>query len=233
MRQSRDENEQHRRFDAFGVMAAGCDNLGLTDDTKDLYTLIDAVVADVQVANPPFACRSGCNACCYSPPMVTSLEWQTLHRHLLTLPPQIQLQIIAMAEAQRPLAATLRARRQATVRPDAPPVAQGPIQCPMLIDGKCSVYKARPMICRGYGFFFHGGNSPRFFGSLQAFAHIQAHMPQDLVLPLFDPYAQRVGALHGGKGTQGFLAEWLWAHIRNGQLVPESNPTPDFGGPAP
>jgi Fe-S-cluster containining protein len=231
MRPIRDENEQHRRFDAFGVMAAGCDNLGRTDDTRDLYTLIDAVVADLQVANPPFACRAGCNACCYTPPMVTSLEWQALHTYLLAQPLQIQLQVVAAGEAMRPLANVLRAKRQAVTQPGAVPPMPLPMQCPMLIDGKCSVYKARPLICRGHGYFVSSLQGvSRFFGSALAMAHIQAHMPKDLVLPRFDPYAERVGALHAGSGKQAYLPEWLWAHTRDGQLLPETNLIPDFDG---
>jgi Fe-S-cluster containining protein len=232
MRQVRDENEQHRRFDAFGVMAAGCDNVGQTDDARDLYALLDAVAADIQVANPPFACRAGCNACCYTPPMVTSLEWQVLHRHLLTLPPQIQLQVVAHAEALRPLATTLREKRR-TVRQGAPaPASQASVQCPMLLDGQCSVYKARPLICRGHGLFVSGlDGQPKFFGSALAMAHIQETMPRDLVLPLFDPYAQRLGAMHAGQGTQAYIPEWLWAHIDRGQLLTETNMNPLFDPP--
>jgi Fe-S-cluster containining protein len=227
MRPVRNENEQHRRFDAFGVMAAACDNIGQTDDTRDLYTLIDAVVADIQVAMPPFACRAGCNACCYTPPMVTSLEWQALYRYLLTLPLQVQLQVIAAADALRPMADHLRDKRRTIMQAGA--VSSTPIQCPMLVAGQCSVYKARPLICRGHGFFVSTmGGTAKFFGSALAMAHIQATMPQDLVLPRFDPYADRVGALHAGKGTQGYLPEWLWAHVRDGRLIPEANLQPDF-----
>jgi Fe-S-cluster containining protein len=234
MRPVRDENEQHRRFDAFGVMAAMCDNIGRTDDTRDLYTLIDAVVADLQVAMPPFACRAGCNACCYTPPMVTSLEWQVLHRHLLTLPVQIQLQIIAAAEALRPMSAHLRDKRRAIMQPGTGPVSSHPLQCPMLVGGNCAVYKARPLICRGHGYFVTTmDGAPKFFGSALAMAHIQETMPRDLVLPRFDPYAERVGALHAGVGTQAYIPEWLWAHIRDGKFLPEANLSPDFDGPPP
>jgi Fe-S-cluster containining protein len=229
MRLTRTPDEQHRRFDSFAVMAAGCDNLGLSDDHKDLYTLVDAVVTDIQMAQPPFACRVGCNACCYTPPIVTSLEWQAIHRYLLTLPGETQALIVANAEALRPLAPMLRAKRKAMMDAHAVPPPSVTLQCPMLVDGKCGVYQARPMICRGYGYFVHTMDGPaRFFGSELAMAHIQATMPTDLVLPRFDPYAERVGALHEASATQAYLPQWLWAHSRGWQLSPKLDPAPDF-----
>ncbi|MBC7542869.1 MAG: YkgJ family cysteine cluster protein [Candidatus Sericytochromatia bacterium] len=229
MRPIRSSEEQHRRFDSFAVMAAGCDNIGLSADQRDLYTLIDAVVTDVQAASPPFACRAGCNACCYTPPIVTSLEWQALHRHLLTLPTETQRQIVSNAEALRPLAPQLQAKRQARLTPDAPPLPSATLQCPMLVDGQCSVYRARPAICRVFGFFAHTlPDGARFFGSELALAHIQATMPPDLVLPKIEPFAERVGALHQGTGTQAYLPQWLWTHTLNGRISPRLDLSPAF-----
>ena len=228
----REAAEQMRRYDAFAVMAAQCDNLGESGDPRDLYALIDSVVADMQVAMPEFACRAGCFHCCHTPPMVTSMEWRPLFKALRTLSHDKLLRVLDMVELQRSLAPALEAKRQATIHPQkgiAPPHLG--MQCPLLVDGQCAVYKARTLICRAHGYFAHGrGKHYAYFGCELAKAHMASHFPQDTVLPKLEAFAAKVGQLNGNdRCTQAFLPQWLFVHVQKRTLRPMANLYPDFG----
>jgi Fe-S-cluster containining protein len=84
------------------------------------------------------ACRDGCAYCCYVP------------RVLVTLP---ELARIAEAVATWPAdqIVALRARLEAHAAAEASGTAApslGP-PCALLVDGRCSVYDVRPLVCRG------------------------------------------------------------------------------------
>ncbi len=71
-----------------------------------------------------FACRRGCTDCCQTERTVTDVEFEALAR--------------AVAALDEPTRARL-----------AEQVGGDP--CPLLLDGACSVYDERPLICRSHG----------------------------------------------------------------------------------
>ena len=73
------------------------------------------------------ACRKGCDGCC---------------RHIAVFP--VEAAYLAKAVACLPAAEATAVRIRARNTP-----ADGP--CPLLIDGACQVYAARPLICRTQG----------------------------------------------------------------------------------
>jgi len=73
------------------------------------------------------ACRRGCDGCC---------------RHLSLFPVEAAALAAALAEAPAALAAQIRERARAAGE-------DGP--CPLLKDGACLLYAARPLICRTHG----------------------------------------------------------------------------------
>ena len=91
----------------------------------------DHFAAAVQRSPGAFACREGCDACCHRRFSVFGVEAAAL-REALT----------ALAAADPPLRARIRAQAD-------DPAAQG--RCALLVDGRCSVYAARPLICRSHG----------------------------------------------------------------------------------
>lgn len=226
---TRPEQLQHNQ--RFATQAAACTNVGQTDDEQDLYGVMTAMVTDLEAGYPPFACRSGCNYCCYHPPLVTSLEWQALYPHLQNLTGEQRRAVLGMADLLRPYAPDLLAlRQQALDAATAEAMDAPPIQCPLLIDGRCIAYAARPMVCRGYGYTFRQSAGQRaFYGSYLAFLHLKSTFPRDIALPAYDPFAARLGDLNGqAGGTEAFLPQWLWTHIRDGDFVPTMDPNPDF-----
>lgn len=72
-------------------------------------------------------CRRGCDGCC---------------RHLSLFPVEAAALASALAEAPVGLAAEIRERARAAAE-------DGP--CPLLKDGACLLYEARPLICRTHG----------------------------------------------------------------------------------
>lgn len=222
--------QQQKRINVYHAMAVACDNLGQTGDDKDLYWVTETLIGEIKATNPPFACREGCNQCCYTPPLVSSLEWQALYRHLLSLPPETQGRILAMAELQRPLQAPLAIKL-------ADAVAGAPlqqimqtviVQCPFLVEGSCSVYDGRPFSCRAYGYMLSkAGDEARLFGSMLARMHVANTFTHKLKLPLLEPYADRIAALDPVR-KKAFLPQWLWAHIEDGAFVPDVRLDPDF-----
>ncbi|MBC7542239.1 MAG: YkgJ family cysteine cluster protein [Candidatus Sericytochromatia bacterium] len=222
--------QQQKRINAYHAMAVASDNLGQTGDDRDLYWVTDALIAEIQATNPPFACRPGCNQCCYTPPQVSSLEWQALYPHLLRLAPEAQNRIIEMAELQRPLQAVL-ALKLADALAGAPlrQIMQTvSLQCPLLVDGQCSVYDGRPFSCRSYGFMLSKGEGEaRLYGSMVARMHIAHTFTHKLKLPLIEPYTGRITTLNPDE-TRAFLPQWLWAHLENGAFVADVRPKPDF-----
>ncbi len=75
-------------------------------------------------------CKPGCFGCCSDGFTIRESEWQMLNSHLQTLDAparqqmQTQLDSVAYQQTHR---------------------------CPLLINGQCSVYAGRPLVCRGFG----------------------------------------------------------------------------------
>lgn len=220
-------------LDTFKAQLADVRTVGQDASSRDMYGLMDQLTAYVANSVPSVACRAGCIACCSSElPGVSSLEWQVIHRHLLGLPAATQARLVAAADHLRPLAPVLQRHRQQKLS-DSPNLGATPtLQCPFLLDGGCSIYAVRPLICRGYGYFGATlGEQTGFFGCLLASAHLKQVAGPGLDLPLFDPYRDRLDALNAavGPATWAYLPQWLWAHIADGTLVGEASWAPDFG----
>jgi Fe-S-cluster containining protein len=186
----------------------------------------------VRSAKPPFACRDGCSSCCFVPPLVTGSEWRVLHRFLRNLPAERWDAIAAVAETVRPLLPEIL-RWQAAFESETsfPSVT---IQCPFLVGGRCGVYEARPLLCRGYGLTTtHPPQGiPRPFASPLAIAHVESTFPNRAAeLPSIEPWLARTRALDRAEGgVSAWLPLWLYAHLDSSrrQLVPEVDLAPDF-----
>jgi len=101
--------------------------------------IADGVLA-LSPDRPP-ACRAGCAHCCHQPVGVTPPEALAIHAHL------------AATRAPDALAAVARRVRDADDRTRGLTAAERispEMPCPFLDDGgRCSIYEARPLACRG------------------------------------------------------------------------------------
>lgn len=95
---------------------------------RKLVDSVDALCERIFTAHAShLACTRGCDGCC---------------RHITVFPVEAYALAGALSELPEPLRAELRYRAAATP-PDAP--------CPLLRDGICLLYPARPIICRTHG----------------------------------------------------------------------------------
>lgn len=99
-----------------------------------------AIVSDTY--RPPLQCREGCSYCCRKPGVLTSVP------DLLRLLSYVR----ATFDADSRCALQNRARRYAAQIHgrsfDAS--TNDSVPCPLLVEGRCSVYEVRPLVCRGY-----------------------------------------------------------------------------------
>lgn len=115
-----------------------------------LHEEIDARVSAIVAARPDWPCRRGCDDCCRSlaePPRITADEWSLLAAAIEALAPERRRAIDA-AFAERLDGRLLRV-------------------CPLLEGDACSVYAARPIACRTYG-FYAARDGGRWCGRIEA-----------------------------------------------------------------
>lgn len=128
----------------------------LAEEIKDQLLLeqcllaVDILTDRLQKLNPSIGCTQGCSRCCesYALPEVTWAEWELLQEALADLPEalrdRVQTQVAAISEADF----------DAQGWPRHPRNAYAQLGCPLLVDGRCSVYAYRPLSCRAMGYFF-------------------------------------------------------------------------------
>jgi hypothetical protein len=97
---------------------------------RALVAKVDAKVAEISARHPAaLACRAGCHGCCQPGLTVNSVEAAHLAAFLAADPAR-------------------RARAREAVAADA----HAGTRCALLAaDGRCSVYEARPIVCRSHG----------------------------------------------------------------------------------
>lgn len=109
----------------------------------ELFRVAGSTFAGLAEKDPPqrtIACKEGCAYCCHLYVQVTPLEAIRIARVL-----QASLDAPALAAMKETIAAA-HARAQGKDAADRMVLA---LPCPLLQDGRCSVYEDRPFVCRG------------------------------------------------------------------------------------
>ncbi|MBK8098020.1 MAG: YkgJ family cysteine cluster protein [Planctomycetes bacterium] len=117
---------------------------GAAADPATRAASVQAAVDRELAASPSAAvraCQAGCSFCCRHPVGVTLPEAIHLRAAIDRLPPQQRQERIAAVTAA------------ATCTAAMPWGALAALACPLLIDGRCSVYAARPLPCRSWASF--------------------------------------------------------------------------------
>jgi Fe-S-cluster containining protein len=113
---------------------------------------------------PVLHCKEGCSYCCCKPGVLTTVP------ELLRILDHVQSTFRPDAVS----ALSQRARRYASQiegRSFDDPTDES-VPCPLLLDGRCSVYEVRPLVCRGYN-------------STDVDACRKAHEDADELVPIF------------------------------------------------
>lgn len=191
---------------AFRDDLAGADNLGGSGDERDVYVLLDRLVAAVRAAYPGVRCGAGCSGCCDSATAVFDVwpeEWKRIEAHVATRwTPERRAAFKARFDREH--GGRLKAYRLLGAIKHFEPVAdrywaKEGYRCPFLEDGKCSIYEARPLACRMYGYFAVRGRwlaPPSIYGCrMQADYFSDERERGGLHLPSVNAVTARVGRL--------------------------------------
>ncbi|TAK99234.1 MAG: YkgJ family cysteine cluster protein [Aquabacterium sp.] len=142
---------------------------------RGIYEIVDRVG---ELVDPFTVCSSGCSACCHIPVGISEIEASYIERN------------------------TGRRMKRGVVSAPAPlPGTVGP--CPLLApDGRCSVYEARPFICRVFAAFddpalcaqtdaqhvlYHSDANAVFTGSKQWLMHLNGSGAVSDIRAFFSP----------------------------------------------
>ena len=103
--------------------------------------LIDSLSEFAEKQGTPVHCKKGCEWCCHQPVFALSFEMDFLNHFLReNFDEQQQLEIRKRAEQKRQKLGFLSEKE----------ILNSKFPCPLLEDGACSAYPARPMACRIY-----------------------------------------------------------------------------------
>lgn len=157
-----------------------------------LYRSIDAEVAETESDDARFECPSHCSECCAGNLfVVTGLEFAFLALHARQrLTEEERAAVLERAGevlAACPAEETLRLERLGAGREERA------LPCPLLRDGRCLVYPARPVTCRLFGrsrFASGAWNGCRRIGDRFA-----AEGLREVPLPVVEDYSSYLGGL--------------------------------------
>jgi len=125
---------------------------------KEAYDRALVILEKELPAGKPLACAVGCTHCCHLPVVTDALTVLAIADRVKTWP---------KAERKK-LTDRLREREGKRTSMSETARRHHRAPCPLLVDGKCSVYAERPMICRSFNSFdakrcerhFLGGGHP-------------------------------------------------------------------------
>lgn len=118
--------------------------LAMRHELDKLFAAIDQAFEAVRKAHPEaIACGKGCADCCHAVFDLSLVEAVNLQAHFQGLDHSVREQIADAAQEAR------QAWEQIMESRLDPAVAR--IRCPLLAEGVCLCYEARPVNCRTYG----------------------------------------------------------------------------------
>lgn len=106
--------------------------------SSDLHKRIDSVVSHVKSKGVRFGCESGCSHCC--------------NLRVEALAPEV-FYIARKLRSERPIRdieSLIEKLKEFSQRAKGLRTTEHLIPCPMLSNGRCSIYEYRPMMCRKY-----------------------------------------------------------------------------------
>jgi Fe-S-cluster containining protein len=147
------------------ALKAGIRLEAVIDAAADVAQYADEAIAIVKDEyRPALHCREGCSYCCCKPGVLTLVpEFLRILDHVQSTFSTDA--IAALAERARRYASQIEGRSFDELTDESVP-------CPLLVDGRCSVYHVRPLVCRGYN-------------STDVEACRRAHRDADNLVPIF------------------------------------------------
>lgn len=122
------------------IMRSAFNGLGkgpVTPQIVRFYNAFDKLTAQ---SSTPISCKAGCTYCCYYHVMVSATEVFGIVEAIERMPGAIRESIKNRIVDVAALTKTMTSNEYIRTN----------VECAMLLDGKCSVYAARPVACRGH-----------------------------------------------------------------------------------
>lgn len=128
----------------------------MADFYQDVERNLAVVLATYAADGVTPTCFKGCDACCHQLVMTTMAEAREAARWIRAQAPDEQERLVASLGTWLEASAELRQRLQAGADADLEELVEGlateywarRLPCPFLRAGSCSIYAARPLICR-------------------------------------------------------------------------------------
>lgn len=196
-------------------------SVGASSDWGDLYYVIDYLTFALDRTYETQPCKAGCSLCCRENSVfrVSAAEWAVIEGFLRDQDPDFVDGLLernrAMFEPYREqLGQVAEFWRSSPSLSAINPHLEGlPPVCSALVDDRCSIYDARPLVCRAYGYFAlkvrdtdtlmickpHG---KEFLDSLKAQGLDNAPLPN------FEPFERQMRRING-PGAVKPLPLWL------------------------
>jgi Fe-S-cluster containining protein len=123
---------------------------------KEFYQLVQEIMTNVNLLYQNIQCKSGCSRCCkfYGSPHVFDSEWENIKDFVENKMDQKQRKIVyrKFKESIDELKQILEDNVAKNTDDNSFSVATFLLsECPFLYKNMCSIYEARPLICRVFG----------------------------------------------------------------------------------
>ncbi len=220
--------------DPEGAYDAALDTLDEIGSVPDLYGLIGYLGEVVEERHACMRCDANCIECCGQLPLVTFAEWKILHAWMM-----------ANWSAEQRSAAIARCERllgdDNTVMPRWMRLGSMDMEssaardyiddmfgnesttCPLLDENGCTVYPARPLVCRAYGRMMRTEDDTLYCQRIVDKLVPYQEEEGEFFLPIYRAYQERSYSLAGPDSYFTLIAIWLLSHRGpDGDLVADS-----------
>jgi hypothetical protein len=234
------------RATSAGSFAPGSSPRSICETVYDLAQLADQLTEHRKEVEPPSSaieCRNGCSHCCSMRVYVTPPEVILLAEHVRANFPDERIRglVQRLGEAHQ----TIRSMTDEEH-------GRAGVQCPLLVDGSCSAYEARPFECRGYVSMdvescrraarnYDSWNVPIYTSQYSIFKHVQMGLLAALLDAEYEfEILELTAALRVALEVPDAADRWLAGeHVFEAAALPASDPevaaaypwTPTFEAP--
>lgn len=203
---------------------AAFERLPQVTSVGEVHALINAVTSEVERRTPCMLCDPGCSECCRHQVTVGYAEWaHALAWIQRNLSREEQRAVVRRAEdlLGRPGGAIqtwmslngLDGDSAAYRETVDDTFSNTDTPCPFLVGGRCSIYQARPSICRAYGRTMRTEDDAYYCDRIMKKAEEWPDGLEDIELPVFQGYHHAVLTLRSDDLDQvNLLPIWVLSH---------------------
>ncbi|GIW21582.1 MAG: hypothetical protein KatS3mg068_0589 [Candidatus Sericytochromatia bacterium] len=130
-----------------------------SNSLEEIYLNINKAINQIQNNNTNIECISGCNRCCkfYGSPQIYKMEWENIKKYIKNNFTEDDIKILKLKLKElKKYFRDLLVKNENVYLDDYQLVKEviDFIECPLLFNGKCSIYEVRPLICRLFGYTY-------------------------------------------------------------------------------